>query len=129
MKGDIVVMKTNEMPKVVAFIPNNEFEFQIYKLVTKDDYVRRSYPTKPPKGVDERTWKIGRYIWRHIVFFVSPVRQHQCMPVLDIFYLPEDIRWDDKEKIAELDKIVDRIVECIPKAQWHSVMRWAKVLF
>jgi len=122
-------MKTNEMPQVVGYIPDNEFEFQIYKLVTKDGFVRRSYPNKPPKGVDERTWKIGRYVWRHVVFFVSPVRQHQCMPVLDIFYLPADISWNDKEKIAELDKIVDKIVDCIPKTQWHSVLRWARVLF
>jgi hypothetical protein len=64
------------------------------------------------------------YIWRMVAFFTSSNRQHQCMPCTADF----DLNGNTAERMARakyLDTIVDRIVDSIPKNEWHGVRRWA----
>lgn len=63
------------------------------------------------------------YIWRQVAFIVSPISQHQCLPILADFDLPGD--WQEARLLAkELDVIADKIVNSIPKSQWVGVLRW-----
>lgn len=67
------------------------------------------------------------YVWRMVAFYVSPMSQHHCMPVMDDQYLggSYDAR---KARAKELDKLVDAIVNTIPRSQWHGVTRWGRAL-
>lgn len=75
------------------------------------------------------------YVWRMVAFQISPHPQHHCMPVAAVFDV--DIR-DEKGKWSsalvrvrtkELDVLVDKIVNQVPKHEWHGVMNWAGALF
>jgi len=65
----------------------------------------------------------SRYVWRMVAFLVSPKSEHHCMPVLAQFDLASY-----REEYLELDKLVDKIVEAIPKDQWGGVIRWGRAL-
>jgi len=65
------------------------------------------------------------YIWRMVAFYISPKHQHQCMPCTADFDLEASNYQDRMAKAKELDAIVDKIVDTVPKAQWHGVRRWA----
>jgi hypothetical protein len=67
------------------------------------------------------------YIWRMVCFFVSPISQHHCMPVTCDFDLPGDFD-QRRQEAKDLDAIVDKIVNSVPKEQWYGVNRWAKAL-
>jgi hypothetical protein len=63
------------------------------------------------------------YIWRMVAFMISPVGQHQCMPCTADFDL--DGEYDERRDLAKrLDKLVDAVVDTVPKSQWHGVTRW-----
>ena len=66
-----------------------------------------------------------QYVWRMVAFFVSPVRAHQCMPVMAEFYIGER-DWDKRRaRTKELDQIVDAVVNAVPVEEWNGVRRWA----
>jgi len=74
--------------------------------------------------VIETTGGDTAYIWRMVAFFTSGNRQHQCMPCTADF----DLNGNTAERMARakyLDTIVDKIVDSIPKNEWHGVRRWA----
>ena len=96
--------------------------------VKKDGSLYKSKPTKAD------AW--SKYVWRMLVFSLSTVPQHQCMPVTaddDIHRAYHGIdrneRWDKVRKdIKELDEVVDRVMKVVPKTEWHGVLRWGRAL-
>lgn len=84
------------------------------------------YASKPGKASPE-----AQYIWRMVVYMVSPRTRHQCMPVTAEWGLAGKYgsRYTDRKAvIAQLDAIADEIVDSIPVAQWHGVRRWSSIL-
>ena len=81
-----------------------------------------------------------KYVWRMVAFQVSTNPQHWCMPVCADFDIdvPSDLVADgvkyDKThhcrnaKAKVLNNLVDRIVNTIPKEQWHGINRWRGIL-
>lgn len=68
---------------------------------------------------------IAAYVWRHVVFAVSPEPKHHCMPVLDFCYLPfgDNAEWHEK-----LQPIIDAVVDAVPRDQWHGIRRWGQAM-
>jgi len=89
------------------------------KIAHKDGTLRA---TRPSLSLDDGQ---AAYVWRMVVFYVSPRREHQCMPVVADFWLPQQNRDQVREK---LDRIVDQIVDAVPVSQWHGVQAWGRVL-
>lgn len=107
-----------------------EFKKIAQIVVKKNGQIRAS----KPKVTDDPVTGKAAYVWRMVAFMVSPKAQHQCVPVAATFDIPAEVngRWSSVEadKIAkELDVLVDKIVDCVPKEQWHSVHRWAKAMY
>lgn len=101
-------------------------------VVKKDNSIRASKP-----NIKDKTNYINgkaSYVWRMVVFMVSPKSAHQCMPACASFNLPaydENGKW--KSDIArlmekELYKLVDIIIDSIDKSKWHGVHKWGRVL-
>jgi hypothetical protein len=63
------------------------------------------------------------YLWRMVAFNVSPHPRHHCMPVCAEFDLPGEGA-DRRRLVEELDALADRIVNAVPRDQWHGVIRW-----
>ncbi len=78
-------------------------------------------------NVYDQTDAAGYYVWRMVAFQVSPVSQHQCMPVTDDLYLSGDMD-ERRARAKELDRLIDAIVNTVPKAQWHGINRWGRAL-
>ena len=72
------------------------------------------------------------YVWRHVVFYVSKRRAHQCIPSLDICYLPNEVTNDgflmSNPKLKHLHDLVEVVVDCVDKKDWHGVKRWRQAL-
>lgn len=86
------------------------------------------------------------YVWRMLAFQLSPIGQHQCMPVTAEWDLPVGYeglpsvndpeytsklhdRHEQRRIMANaLDELVDRVVNTIPPSEWHGVQRWARAL-
>jgi hypothetical protein len=66
------------------------------------------------------------YIWRMVAFFVSPLRQHNCMPCTADFDVPGSWGSEKRARLAELDAIVDVVVDTIKASDWHGVRRWGQ---
>lgn len=81
----------------------------------------RLYASKPAKVSPE-----ARYVWRMVVYMVSPRPAHQCMPVTAHFELGPYTQV--KGLLERLDAIADQIVDAIPVSQWHGVKRWGRAL-
>lgn len=130
------------MPKVdLGVLSESERELAEGIIATRGPNEGRLRASKPPverKRVDARGPQGGgpyykktvieggetAYIWRMVAFYVSPKRQHHCMPVTADFDLPAD-DFDTRRELAErLDDIVDKIVDTVPKEQWYGVARW-----
>jgi hypothetical protein len=97
---------------------------EMYDSVTAD-YVRRISNKGALRASKPRDDGEAAYVWRMTAFLISPISQHQCMPVT--------ADWDIKASYAErreitkrLDKVVDAIVDGVPKTQWHGVTRWGQ---
>ncbi len=91
------------------------------RLITRQDGTLRASKPKVIKGDDESG--CAAYVWRMVAFFVSPMRKHQCIPVLAEFDLPWQIR-ESRIRISKLNEITDRIIDAVPMADWHGVRRW-----
>ena len=93
-----------------------------------------------PKGDGE-----AMYVWRMLVFYLSPHSRHHCMPVTAEFDMPNRY-WAEagqdgtservqkcaemrRARMKELDRIVDVVTGTVPIAQWHGVSRWKRTLF
>ena len=122
------------MPKVdTTKLDLTEEEFDIFEKVVKLNSklpatAKEIRATKPPEDGK------AMYVWRMVVFMVSPKREHQCMPVTAHFSLPA---YDDTGKwrsgiamkmAKELDFLVDKIVEAVPISEWHGIRKWGQAL-
>lgn len=70
------------------------------------------------------------YVWRNVTFYVSPDSKHHSMPTLDFCYIPTKAGYgtpEYKALEADLNKLVDIIVDTVPVTQRHGVNRWRNV--
>lgn len=128
-----------KMPKVdwMKLESLSEDEIQIVQgLIKKDDSIRASKPAIRVDAVvpghfgfkvnlnNQQDAEVA-YVWRMVVFMVSPQHQHQCMPVMAVYDLPDG---EHNPRLNFLDKLIDKVVDAVDKTEWHGVNRWAKVL-
>jgi hypothetical protein len=66
----------------------------------------------------------ARYLWRMVVFYISPLSRHHQMPVMAFTYLPGETRAERQSVADRLDEIVDKIVDSVGVSQWTGVMAW-----
>lgn len=105
---------------------------EIVSLITKNNGVLRS--GKPKVSEDKPRTGEAAFVWRNLVFFVSPKRIHQHMPVTSDFDLPafdENGKWCSsiaREQATHLMKLVDVLIDCVPKYQWHGIRTWGRAL-
>ena len=96
------------------------------EIVLKNGTVRKSKPTKASPE--------GQYVWRNVVFYVSPMSRHHCMPVTDYFGLgvdPETGKWNHDNALAEsraLNLYVEKIVDTVPLSKQHGAQIWGRAL-
>lgn len=128
----------NNMPEITYKGATSE-EVEILKRICNKDHLRASSPQKPKM---KKVWQggtsnyhfeycsiedylLGRsvYVWRMVAFLISPKAQHHCMPVTAQFSLASY-----REEQSKLDKLIDKIVEAVPKEQWQGVIRWGRAL-
>lgn len=115
----IVNSRTGELRASKPAVPN------MVKVADPTDAIR-GYRWEYANDADAAKGKTA-YIWRQVAFAISPIRQHQCMPVTDIFDLPGD--YDSRRALAKvLDEVADVVVKTVPVTQWHGVIRWGNAL-
>lgn len=130
----------NQMPKI-NYVAQTEKEDAIMSLILNHGKLRASKPPVPKmdvvNGVDgykhflhltpeNDTKGDASYVWRMVAFMVSPKSQHHCMPMTADFCVSGNIV-TRRNKVAVLDKLVDRIVDCVPKEGWPGIHRWAGI--
>jgi len=128
------------MPKVdLSVLTDAERELAEGIVATRGKNAGRLRASKPPVERVRSTETYGKhgfyhrwqikggetaYVWRMVAFYISPINQHHCMPVMADCDLPAD-DFDERMALAkELDKVVDKIVNTVPVEQWHGVARW-----
>lgn len=77
---------------------------------------------------EDRLQAYGAFVWRHVVFAISPIRQHQCMPVTDTFLIDEPDHAESRRIEKALMAIADKIVALVPVTQQAGTMRWGRAL-
>ena len=124
-------MKYN-MPKVdLSQLDLTDAELEIASLVVKKNGAIRATKPKVEREDDPISGKAA-YVWREVVFCVSQKPAHQCMPVTAEFDLPafdENGKWSSKvarEMGKELKVLIDKIVNSVPKNEWHGINRWGR---
>ncbi len=65
------------------------------------------------------------YVWRMVAFYASPNQKHHCMPTTECVGMSGKYS-EYRLRCKELDVLVDRILDIIPKEQWHGVRRWGQ---
>jgi hypothetical protein len=101
----------------------NEDIQEIISLITHKGKIRA---TKPKVNRDKSNTGRAAYVWRMVRFFVGDKPADHCMPCTADFNLC-DADWKNrKDVIVALDKLVDAIVDQIPKEQWHGIRRWGQ---
>lgn len=115
-------------------------EMEILERICNKGHLRASPPPKPKmekvkhgEGVLDFHFKYSSeehrmrghsvYVWRMVAFLISPVSQHHCMPVTAEWNLASR-----RVEQSELDKLIDKIVDTVPKEQWQGVIRWGRAL-
>ena len=115
------IVNLNNLSKAESIL-----ELNAIKLILKRDGSIRA--TKPKMLDNDMETRRAAYIWRMVCFFVSPKRQHQCIPVTADFDLC-DSDWKDRENVIPfLDSVVNDVVDTIPKSQWKGVHSWGMAL-
>lgn len=119
-------MTSSVMPAINLESLMNELTPEEFGLVepiiaTQGKNAGRLRASKPSK-VDRRSM----YIWRLVAFYVSPMRQHQCMPITADFDLPGENYHERLMLAKQLDEIVDKVTDAIPMSEWHGVKRWGQ---
>lgn len=75
---------------------------------------------------NDKTGKTA-YLWRMVAFHVSPISQHQCLPIMANLDLPGN--YDESVALAkEMDVIVNKIIDAMPRKEWQGINRWARAL-
>ena len=81
--------------------------------------------SKPPMREDDPDSGIAAYVWRMVVFAVSDVPAHQCMPVCADFDLPGRYGTSERDEAREIGDCIEKaVVNSIPKQEWAGVQRW-----
>jgi hypothetical protein len=107
-------------------------ETEIVNLFIKQDgSVRKS---KPKVTKENPKSGIAAYVWRWVVFQISDIHAHQCMPVTCDFDLPaydENGKWScaiAREMGKQWMPLVDKLTNTVPKSQWYGINRWGRAL-
>ena len=137
------------MPKVdLNTVSVSEDTKSILESITKRD---GSFYSTKPKNVNG----LEQYIWRQVMFILSPKSEHHCIPVMadfdlytwieetydDVLTSSEYRNLDESSKVfystatrkkhdiqGMLKRIEDEIIDSFPKEQWHGIKRWGKAL-
>ena len=129
-------MKT-QMPMVDVTSLTTEEKQIVNLFLKKDGSIRAS----KPKSTDNPYSFQAQYVWRNLVFYVSPKPQHHCIPATANFSIYDyfekchkhpdnsDLSKRVREKCKELDVLVDKLLETIPKTKWHGVRRWNTAIY
>ena len=72
----------------------------------------------------------AQFLWRSLVFGISPNPRHQCIPVTNEFYLFDELKdWDlVRAESKVLDGLAVQIERLIPVEQRHGTLRWGRAL-
>lgn len=133
-------MKT-QMPKI-NLTSETEEEQEILNLITNKGCLRATKPPVPRKvktghpnefninhydyaTAEDALRGKAAYVWRMAAFEISPHSAHHCMPVTATFDLPG---WAEEARVEAkcLDRLVNRIVNSVPKSEWHGIQRWGQ---
>jgi len=107
---------------------------EVKKVVTHITTVQTEYGPYQDEHYDCVDPAQGKaaYIWRHVVFMVSPKPAHQYLPTMDFCDLPDEVVSEGylltNPHITELHRIADIVVDCVPVADWHGVQRWGQAM-
>jgi hypothetical protein len=124
-----------------AILPAADYELVVGIVATQGKNKGRLRASKPnvtrtasgktswgsPMYVPDLKEGCTAYIWRMVAFSISPVSQHQCLPMLADFDLP--LQGDEcREMVKRLDAIADIVVKSVPVTQHHGTLRWGNAL-
>lgn len=130
--------------KVALDVTNHEQEAQIVARILNKGALRATKPAIRKDTANEYNDRCAAYTWRMVAFAISPHPAHHCMPMCAEFDLPDfgmqGVNWKDadfgekvhaaheqrRELSKRLDALADRIVNTVPKNEWHGVTRWAQ---
>lgn len=88
--------------------------------------------TREGRRYRESTMESGSvaYLWRMVAFIVSPIGQHNCLPMMADMDLPYfTISADEhKELKRKLNALADKITDVMKSGDKHGLRRWANVL-
>ncbi len=136
-------MQTNQMPRINLEALRSQLDTGDYRiaLLTINPRTGALRASKPVVKPDKPETGIAAYAWRMAAFSVSPIGQHQCMPVCAEFDLPSgDYDWQSPEPVkaagraireaakVQGDRIESAIVHSVPVREWHGVYRWGCAL-
>jgi len=111
------------MPKINLHLLYQTLPPEDYALVRRitnpQTWVLRS--ARPKVHAEDPQSNLAAYVWRMTAFYISENPDHHKMPMGAFFYLPRDA---DKELLQRLDRIVDKITDTVPKAEWYAVKAW-----
>jgi len=132
----VILQSTPEMPKIDLRLLHyclSVDDFALVKRIVNEEtwQVRKTRPaiSRTIDGQMTTHCAHATYVWRMVVFTISPLDRHQCMPVAAYFYLPKEINDGEiKDLVKHLDKIVDAVVNTVPATQWYGVKRWRSLL-
>jgi len=74
-----------------------------------------------PKLHDSAESRHAAYVWRMVVFMVSPNAQHHCIPTTCFWWLPADT---DGKVMQRLNNLVNKITDTVPPEEWWGVRAW-----
>jgi hypothetical protein len=120
-----------KMPKIELKILHEVLGSDIYSFVRriadeKTWRVRRTRPTitRDSNGQITAHCACATYIWRMVVFTISPFIHHKIMLVSAYSYLPKTPDSEIKELVTQLNEIVTLIVDTVPVSQWYGVQHY-----
>lgn len=117
---------SHQMPQInLEALSATPEEMAIISKVLNKNKIRAS---KPVVKKDDPTTGEAYYVWRNVVFIVSQNPTHQCMPVMADFDIQIKDYKERRIRCKELDVLVDKIVNLVPKDQWHGISRWGRAL-
>jgi len=123
-------MPAVDMTQLVVTLtaPERTLVTRIVRPSAVDNYSGREQLRASKPKVDRRDPESGKaaYVWRMVVFMVSPRPRHHCMPVCAEFDLPERDYDRRRELVKELDALVDKIVDAVDPREWHGAIRWGQ---
>lgn len=89
------------------------------QVVGSDGCLRASKPKKADGD--------AKYLWRMLVFGLSPNEKHQCLPVMAEFDLDGSFA-ERQERAKVLDALARRLEVTVPVAERHGTLKWGRAL-